>query len=380
MTKTKTKISTKTNQLFIGIYIFLFFFFILGLYLSPKTIQFLFTSLFGVGILIFIIAFITWMIPPLGFGLLMVFIVLYLSISLSTKESFQNGGADEINSLNEQNIVLKNGWTKELYVNFLKHQSSYNPMYHFDMNIIQQQVTPQEVTAYLQTGQWDWSPEVTDIYRSNIETDPYVSSNPNAAVNNARKIYNETAIKEILAWDSKEGRFILNGVSIGNTPNVPANMNNTIRCSKEGTPIQMTYLKAKGYADGYTVQHYSEVEPNTLPTLIDGFTFLKEPCNPCSILNEDILTYNCPFSLNIGDGGSVSAIWEYLWDIVPPQPKPVYMKKPSSGVSTHLFLNNKENLYMQEYQLDSTKYKKKSNRKKNQQKKNPFVNDINTNF
>ena len=250
-------------------------------------------------------------------------------------------------------------------------------MYHFDMNIIQQQVTPDEVTAYLQTGQWKWSQEIINIYRSTIEQDPYRSFNSNSAIENARKVYNETAIKEILAWDTKEGRFILNGVSIGQTPDLPENMNNTIRCSKDGIPIQMTNVRANGGTNGYVVQHYTDVNPETLPSLIDGFTFLKEPCNPCSILNEDILSYNCPFSLNIGDGGTVSTIWAYLWDIVPPQTKPIYMKKPSSGVSTNLFLNNKENLYMQEYQLDSTKYRKKSNRKK---KNNQNINYINTNF
>jgi hypothetical protein len=374
MTKTKTK--TTINKIFICIYLFLFLLFITGLYISPTTIQMLFTSFVGVGILMFSIAFITWLVPSFGFGLLMVFIVLYLSISLSSskKESFQ------MNDLAEQdNIVLKNGWTLELYVDFLKYQSSYNPLYNFDMNIIQQQVTPEEVTEYLQTGQWKWSQEIINIYRSTIETDPYRSFNPYSAVENARRVYNETAIKEILAWDTKEGRFILNGVSIGHTPDLPENMNNTIRCSKDGIPVQMTNVRANGGTNGYVVQKYTEVDPEQLPTLIDGFTFLKEPCNPCSILNEDILTYNCPFSLNIGDGGTVSTIWAYLWDIVPPQTKPIYMKKPSSGVSvsTNLFLNNKESLYMQEYQLDSTKYTKKSNRKK---KKNQNINYINTNF
>ena len=46
-----------------------------------------------------------------------------------------------------------------------------------------------------------------------------------------------------------------------------------------------------------------------LPKLINGFTFLKRECNPCSALQN---SYNCPFSLN---GDNVSSVWSYLWKL-----------------------------------------------------------------
>ena len=194
----------QSNIFYTIIYIFIFIIFILGLYLSPKTIEFLFTSNIGIGILILSLAFITYINYDIGFGILLIFIILYLSIYLSSTK--KEGFLDEV--IDENNIKLKNGWTKELYISFVKYQSKYNPSYFFDMDIVQQQATPEETKEYLETGRWTWSPEIQNIYKEAILIDPYVSFSPGTAIDNAQQIYNETAIKQLLAWDTKEGRFI----------------------------------------------------------------------------------------------------------------------------------------------------------------------------
>ena len=321
----------KATKIEIIIYIILFIAFILASYFSPKVILFLFTSPIGIGILLFAIATVALFNRNLGFGLCAVFVILYVSISLSMKpDADPNTNTKAKVKKNEEgfsnqefydsNIILKNGWTSSLVEKFLSYQNSYNPNYYFDINIIQQQATPEEANEYLQTGKWPWSPEIQHLYKTTISKDPLLSFSPGSALNNAQQIYNQTAIKEVLAWDTKEGHFILDGVTIGHTKNLPKNINNMVRCGLDGNPVKVINRKATG-APGFMVENYIPVEPSALPALINGFSFLKEPCNPCAILNEDILTYNCPFSLNIGDGGEVSPIWAHLWGLVPSNSK-----------------------------------------------------------
>jgi hypothetical protein len=217
-------------------------------------------------------------------------------------------------TFNDSNIDLQNGWTKDLVNEFLKYQSYHNPNYHFDMNLLQLQVKPNEVKEYFKTGKWKWSPEIQNLYKVTISRQPNISFSSGTAINNAQQIYNETAIKEVMAWDTKEGHFILNGAIIGQTKNLPKNINNTIQCGLNGKPEKVEHLRANG-ASGLMVENYTPVEPEAIPAILNGFSFIKEPCNPCEILDEKILTYNCPFILDIGDGGTVSPIWAYLWDL-----------------------------------------------------------------
>ena len=59
------------------------------------------------------------------------------------------------------------------------------------------------------------------------------------------------------------------------------------------------------------------VNVSNLEKLIPGFSFLNEPCDPCSALNYDAnQRYDCPFELKIKENkGPISAIWEYLWSL-----------------------------------------------------------------
>jgi hypothetical protein len=168
------------------------------------------------------------------------------------------------------------------------------------MNIIKKQVSAQEVRQYFKTGEWYWTPEIDRIYEDMLERDNSMSSHPYFAMKNAKRIYNQVAIQELLAWNTKEGKFILNGAK-------------GLKCNLNGQIENNNIL----------------IPPQEIPSLLNGFQFIKNPCNPCEILQEDVPNYNCPFTINTGNGNKVSPIWAYLWGIKNPENKRKIYYKPN---------------------------------------------------
>jgi hypothetical protein len=115
-----------------------------------------------------------------------------------------------------------------------------------------------------------------------------------------------------MAWNSKEGTFLLSGVVIGHTKGLPQNNNNIARCGSSGSMEKITSMGYDGI-NGSLTKNTEVINNSDLPSVVPGFKFLKEDkCNPCVALDAD---YSCPFSLNVGDGGTVSPIWNTLWNI-----------------------------------------------------------------
>ena len=194
---------------------------------------------------------------------------------------------------------FENGWNNQLINEFLSYQNLYNPHYIFDMNILQKQVTAHEARQYLKIGEWYWTPEIERIYKNMIEKDN-IPNHPYFAMKKAKRIYNQVAIQELLSWNTKEGKFILNGA-------------NKIKCNINGQIENNNHL----------------ISPQELPSLLNGFQFIKQPCNPCEILQEDVPNYNCPFTINTGNGNKVSPIWAYLWGMKIPKYKKTKIYKPN---------------------------------------------------
>ena len=318
---------TEVTKLEIMIYILLFVLFFLGAYWLPRWTFFLFTNPFAIGTLLFIIAAIGYFHRNIALGLLSVFVILYISITKTEQEQKEKRERKEGYSNNNNQIQIQPGWTKELIQEFLQFQDLHHPNYIFDMNIIQQQVTPKEVKEYVKTGKWKWSRKIKKLYEQTLANDVFVSVNPITARNDAQQLYNETAIKELLVWTTKEGKFILNGAVIGHTKGLPKNANNLVQCGIDGQLTKVTNQRIEGDT-GFMIQNNSVIQPEELPLLLNGFSFLNEPCNPCSALNEKP-SYNCPFTLDIGDGGEISPIWAYLWGI---KQQPTKQKKGLTGV------------------------------------------------
>ena len=159
------------------------------------------------------------------------------------------------------------------------------------------------------------------MYRIAIMNNSFIKINPEEALVNAQQSYNETAIKEILSLNTKEGKFLLNGVSIGNSKEVAPDIHNTIQCTldKDGNTLMKKSIKT-GYDSIYGELRSDDsiVKNEDLPSLINGFKFIDggKACNPCVALN-DSADYSCPFSLNIGDETEtkISPIWKKLWGI-----------------------------------------------------------------
>jgi hypothetical protein len=331
----------KINDTMIYIIIFLLLLFLL--YIIPKIMIFLFNTIMG-----FIIVFsIIYLISrkknsfsfnrSFAFGLLMIFIIFYLSISKTQPVKVASSSLP-VASLPVASLPvasLKEGytsfsWSEELINRFLAYQYFHNPNYIFDIDIIQKQASPKEAENYLKNGKWFWSNDVEKIYKKYIYNAPFVSFDTNTSLENAKKIYNEKAITELMAWNSKEGQFLLNGAVIGQSDNLPKNINNQIKCNTKGEMMKIINKDVDIYP-GYMIQEKTILPSEDIPKTLTGFQFINEPCNPC-IQEKN----KCKFSIDIGDGGEISSIWKYLWKtkeninknigVQPPKVDPLYEK------------------------------------------------------
>jgi len=314
----------KINDTIIYIIIFLLLLFLL--YIIPKLMIFLFNSIMGFIIIFTIIYLITRkensfsFHHSFAFGLFMIFIIFYLSISREKVASLPVASLP-VASLKEG--YVPSSWSEELIDRFLAYQYYHNPNYIFDINIIQKQVSPKEAEEYLKNGKWVWSPEVENIYKKYIYNAPFVSFDSFTAMENAKKIYNEKAITELMAWNSKEGQFILNGAVIGHSHNLPKNVNNQIKCNTKGEMMKIINKDVDIYP-GYMIQEKTVLPSEDIPKTLTGFQFIDEPCNPCFQSIQDNHN-NCKFTIDIGDGGQISSIWKYIWGMKK-EPKPHHEK------------------------------------------------------
>jgi hypothetical protein len=270
-----------------------------------------------------------------AFGLFMIFLIFYLSIYKSISSvnvASNNVASNNVASLPVASLPvasLKEGytsstWSNELIDRFLAYQYYHNPNYIFDIDIIQKQASSEEAEDYLKNGSWTWSPEVEKLYTNYIFQLPFVSISSVSSLEDAKKIYNETAITDLMAWNSKEGQFILNGAVIGQSPGLPKNINNQIKCNTKGKMIKIINKDVDIYP-GYMIQEKKFLPSEDIPKTLAGFQFIDEICNPCIQGGKN----NCKFKLNIGDGGEISSIWKYIWGINKNNNK---VSKPEIGV------------------------------------------------
>jgi hypothetical protein len=292
----------KNNSFFVAV-IAIFLLFSLVLYAFPSLFVFLFGNILGNLLLILGVVGLGYFDVRWAIGLGAIFVILYQAYSLSS------------GSLKVEGFEA---WSPQLKADFVKFENTYNPNFQFDLNIIQKQASPEEVEYLIKNNKWPWSDSVKSMYKDAIMRNSVISMDPGVALDVAQTIYNEKAVKEMLSWNSKEGAFLLSGVTIGHTEGLPDNVNNIVRCGtgdSSGVPV-MEKIVNVGYdgINGSMIQNISVVPDADIPGLVPGFKFLKGACNPCLALN-DPPDYSCPFSLNVGDGGGVSTIWQNLWGL-----------------------------------------------------------------
>jgi hypothetical protein len=229
-----------------------------------------------------------------------------------------------------ENQLSYTKWSPDLIRRFNIYQTTVNENANqFNLDVLQQQATPEEAEEYLKTGLWPWTDELKNLYIEKVWANPIIKIDPHYALNYAMKIYNKNAVTELLAWNTKEGHFLLYGGDIGVTDGMPPNMNNTIKCSADSVLEKKVYTGMNLW-NGYMNYTKTVVKPEDIPKEMPGFSFVKGPCNPCVALNSP-RDFSCPFRLNVkgdlpsvkGDldsysvkgDDSISYPWKKIWNL-----------------------------------------------------------------
>jgi hypothetical protein len=191
-----------------------------------------------------------------------------------------------------QNII--HPWSEDLRQRFLKYQDTMSRNdYTYNLEMLQQQVTPAEVEEYLKTGYWNWDDTLKQLYLDKVQSSTLINLVPEEGLKYAMRMYTPEAVKQLLAWNYKEGEFLLYGAKDINK--------NIVKCSTDEEPV---------LTDGKNKINNNEDIPNIVP----GFSFIREACNPCTNLNF-INNNKCAFKLNVEGDDTTSKIWKRIWNL-----------------------------------------------------------------
>jgi hypothetical protein len=295
-------------------------------YAVPGLLSNLFNTVLGKLILLLCVLLVSFKNSKYGVMLFLVIVIINRVLSMNQYSEGLTTSSFDKNSVNS----------------FLQIQKTINPHVIFDINAIQKQATQEELNYFNEHGYWPWSKETQELYVEGLYNNPYVRTDPENALQTIRTIYNQSAILQLLSYQAKEGQFLLNGVSVhNNEPNKFQDLpngwgdyafnsgqisknNNIIKCGynknnnklDKSSDISLQEIQYMGNS-GILYNHVKKITPvdyNNLESIIPGFSFLKEPCNPCQAL-ENPPNYNCPFQLDSkGSKKGISPIWKYLWN------------------------------------------------------------------
>lgn len=209
-------------------------------------------------------------------------------------------------------------WSDDLIRRFNIYQTTMNQnVNQYDLSILQKQASPEEAEELLRTGYWPWSNELKYLYLDKVWSNPIIKINPKESLDYAMKKYNQSAATELLAWNSKEGEFLLYGGDLGVTDEMPENRHNTIKCSTDingDSIMQKQVYTGVNLWNGYMNSTVTNVANEDIPKEMAGFSFVKGVCNPCKALNYPG-DYSCPFRLNVEGDDSISEPWKILWKL-----------------------------------------------------------------
>jgi hypothetical protein len=232
-----------------------------------------------------------------NYWLLIIFFITFIFISIAFYYIF----------LKKNKILEPFEWSQDTIYQFNRLQSTINPLSHFNIPILQQQASEEEVKYLLKNGNWPWSKIVENLYLDEISKNKILHLTPSFSMEKAKKLYNENTIKQMLYWKTKEGQFILSG-GINNN-------NEVIKCfSYLKGPSIMKKIQQNGYNlwNGYRNEKITTISNDNIPLEMPGFSFVKGSCNPCIALDND---YTCPFNINIKGNNTISEIWKNLWNL-----------------------------------------------------------------
>jgi hypothetical protein len=228
-------------------------------------------------------------------------------------------------------------WSRDTIKKFDLYQDTVNlNANQFNMSVVQEQASEDEAKELINTGYWPWSEDTKKQYVEAVWQNPIIKFEPGAALDYAMKLYNETAAKRLLSWNTKEGQFLLygsndnngknigittgndglaNGIGQGVTVNGQISKKNIFKCSDDSNSVlQKTTVNGYNLSNGFKNTTTIDLALEDIPNEVPGFSFVNGPCNPCSVLN-DVADYSCPFKLNVKGNDEISDVWKNLWQI-----------------------------------------------------------------
>jgi len=98
-------------------------------------------------------------------------------------------------------------WGDHVVKQFLGLQSTMNPQYIFDVNMLQKYISKDEVMDFLANGKWDWSDETKRKYLNYIDHDSRSKEWVDASFDMKllQTVYSESAIKKLLGGEGCGG-------------------------------------------------------------------------------------------------------------------------------------------------------------------------------
>jgi hypothetical protein len=241
-------------------------------------------------------------------------------------------------SLIGSNLIEGFVWSRDTTKKFNEYQDTVNlNQNRFNMKVLQEQASEDEVKELLKTGYWPWSEDTKKQYMEAVWQNSIIKIDPNAALDYAMKLYNETAAKRLLSWNTKEGEFLLygstndsnkniigistgddllaNGEGQGITVDGQISKKNIYKCSDDPIPVlQKTTINGYNLSNGFKNTTTVDLALEDIPNEIAGFSFVNGYCNPCAPLNNKP-DYSCAFKLNVEGNDEISDVWKNLWQI-----------------------------------------------------------------
>jgi len=283
------------------------------MYAIPSILGSLFTTILGNVILILIIILISINNVLYGLSAALLFFMLYRIIKMST--------------VIETKVKEGFTWKQETINDFTKLQKLINPDFVFHLNKIQEQASQKEVDYYMINKLWPWSKEVIEMYKNATLKNSYVRTYVGDSITEARNVFNQNAILYILSLQEKEGLFLTKGVEVYTNADDDRNGNGSYGYADESglinidnnpiaSVIKCAYADKSSIEDKSSIAKYHNgkkiaIDYNNLESIIPGFNFLRDKCDPCE---NNLGNYSCPFELNIeGVNKGVSPVWKYLW-------------------------------------------------------------------
>ena len=285
------KLGSNTNTLFIFITSTAILFSLL-IYLKPEWFVFLFGDILGQVVLVLAIGVLVYIKEyKLAIGLVCIFVFLYQSFLIASSSKKVEGFTDGVVAWPHS---WPHSWPQELVDRFLKFENTFYPTLDINLNMLMSQASVEEVEYLLREHKWPWSVELKLEYVKAMSRNKIVKSYPiGQNLEDAQKVYNENAMRQQLFWNTKEGAFVLDGVSVGGET--------VIRCAKNESTGSDALEKIQ--FDGYDPINFNVLTKNSfidtgdIEREVPGFKFLEESgqCNPCANLSS---AGSCRFSVS----------------------------------------------------------------------------------